>query len=892
MEKKVTEDTINIKDLDLDDFDLSEDDILKMQEKDKKKNSEDTTVVIKEASEDETAENSSSKKKEPDDMLEKKSFGKRFIEGIPNLLIYFIIFGLSIAVWELIIRFQISDTITKRNLFFIVFVPAEAMLLTFFCGFFKNKLVNKIIFLLLELLVSIYYMVQLVYLKNFGSLLSISMTGMGGDAVGNFGWAVVDSIKASVGLLLLILVPVIIIGALIFVIKSSCGQYHILWHFIALGLVVGLWFLGILGLKIGGTDRQSAYYAYHNVLADTDTTANRLGTLTTSILESGSYFFGIKTGDSNDALAQIDDTALTLAPAPVVVEEVVSDNQPEDEGAEEEIIEEETFVSEPYVYENIDFASLKEIAPDADTKALCEYFENRTPTATNKYTGMFKDYNLIYICAESFWSYACDPDVTPTLYKMANNGIVLNNYYNSFKNTTTNGEYAFSTSLWPDVSRDAACGTAVGSFAQSVSKFMPFGMGKMFAANGYTTYGYHNYDGYYYRRSYSWPNLGYENLKFMGQGMHFTSSWPSSDFEMMEQSVDDYIDQDHFLAYYMTFSGHGPFTSANVMYNRNVKTVKERLGDRQYTDNAMGYFAGELELDKAMEYLLQRLDEAGKLDNTVIVMTSDHYPYYLTNDGRDSLVGYKPDENFEIYESTCMIYNAAMEKMEVDTYCCNVDIMPTMYNLFGIDFDSRLLMGTDIFSEGNHKAQLYNQSFVTEVVRYNAETGEEEWFGDLSGYSPVDLDRYLDAQIASSEGTYAAAIKLLANNFYLFVWQNSGLIADDDLKAEVKREKDAELRADDELAESAALAWVQMAASLGGSIDPLTGNIVNENGEVIMLQAEMGNVVGAVATPEQINVQSIIQAQAAAQAAAEAAAVQAAMEAAAQQAAAEQQAPQ
>ena len=51
---------------------------------------------------------------------------------------------------------------------------------------------------------------------------------------------------------------------------------------------------------------------------------------------------------------------------------------------------------------------------------------------------MFEGYNLIYICGEGFWTYACDETVTPTLYKMSHNGIVLDNYYNSFLNTTTN----------------------------------------------------------------------------------------------------------------------------------------------------------------------------------------------------------------------------------------------------------------------------------------------------------------------------------------------------------------------------------------------------------------------------------------------------------------------
>ena len=209
-------------------------------------------------------------------------------------------------------------------------------------------------------------------------------------------------------------------------------------------------------------------------------------------------------------------------------------------------------------------------------------------------TGYFEGYNLIYICGESFWTYACNEEVTPTLYKMAHNGIVLNNYYNSFKNTTTNGEYAFNTSMWPDVSRIANNGTDVGSFAQSASKFMPQGLGDLTLQDkNTTTLAFHNYYGKYYRRILSWPNLGYQ-CKFMGSGMTFTTTWPSSDLEMMQQSIPDYINSDEpFYAYYMTFSGHGPYTSTNNIYRKNIDYVKNTLGPNTdiTEETAVGYLA-------------------------------------------------------------------------------------------------------------------------------------------------------------------------------------------------------------------------------------------------------------------------------------------------------------
>ena len=137
------------------------------------------------------------------------------------------------------------------------------------------------------------------------------------------------------------------------------------------------------------------------------------------------------------------------------------------------------------------------------------------------------------------------------------------------KNTTTNGEFAFATSLWPDVSRYAAAGSDVGSFPRSASVYMPQGLGDLFTEAGIPSYAFHNYYGKYYRRILSWPNLGY-TCKFTGDGMTFTSNWPSSDLELMEQSVDDYIGDEQFHAYYMTFSGHGPYTNSNYMYNKNI----------------------------------------------------------------------------------------------------------------------------------------------------------------------------------------------------------------------------------------------------------------------------------------------------------------------------------
>lgn len=706
-----------------------------------------------------------------------------------NILKYYLAFIISFIYWELILRVSMGG-VRPGNLFFLFFIPAEALLFTVFTGFTSKK-INRVLTPVIVFIPSFYYIAQCVYYRNFFSLFSVSMIGMGGDAIGNFWWALKTTLIQSLGYIGLLLVPFIASVVLSILNKPKQEKYRLWLHASLLVLVAALWIGGIFGLKLFGTERSSAYYTFMNSLSDTDTTSDKFGALTTTLVEAGTFYFGIETkGDQNIIPGPEDDPTIQIVtPSSVPVIKSLTED-PEALGEPEkdiEVIEVPKYT--PWINEAIDFNALREKTSDKKLQNMCDYFATREGTITNDYTGLFEGYNLIYICAEAFSGWACNEQATPTLYKMAHNGIVLNNFYNSFKNTTTNGEYAFATSMWPDTSRRADCGKAVGSFPQSATRYMPQGLGKLFTSVGASAYAFHNYNGSYYSRNVSWPNLGYE-CYFKGKGMKFTTTWPASDLEMMEQSVDKYIADEQFNAYYMTFSGHGPYNEENCIYRKNIDAVKALLGeDTKLGDMAKGYLACQYELDKAMEYLLNELDKAGKLENTVIVIVGDHYPYYVnTKTARNQLAGYKYDMDLGLYESTCIIYCAGLETpVETDTFCCNVDILPTILNLFNIPFESRVMMGTDIFSTGTHKATSYNGSFKTEYVTYNSGTGKAEWTDLAADIDDETKKNYLDSLIASVEAESAASTNILSQNFLKFVWYNSGLMTDEELAAEEER---------------------------------------------------------------------------------------------------------
>ncbi|MBR4529544.1 MAG: sulfatase-like hydrolase/transferase, partial [Lachnospiraceae bacterium] len=576
-----------------------------------------------------------------------------------------------------------------------------------------------------------------------------------------------------------------------------------------------LWILGGASLALFGQGRESAWYAYHSALTDTDTSAERIGTLPTTITESYAYLFGAKGALTDTVTTEVDFDALSLSAAntetktpmsmirgaePLPEQKTAADKADEKQtDTPQENTEEETPVR-PRVNETIDFAALKNMTDKESIRTLCDYFASRKPTTTNEYTGLFKDCDLIWLCCESYAGYALDPEITPTLYKMSREGIVLNNFYNSFPNTTTNGEFAFDTSLWPDVSRSARGGSVSGSFPQSANVFMPYGLGDLFTAAGADCYAYHNYRGTYYMRDLSWLNLGYPdaNTKFLGKGMTFTNPWPASDLEMMEQSVDDYIGGGRYHANYMTFSGHGPYDESNYIYRKNIAAVKKLAGDRYKHSECIGYLCGEYELEQAVKYLTDRLEEAGRLENTVIVLIGDHFPYYLSDEAVKEFNGGTMPGQIERNRSSCIIYKAGMEApVTSDVYCCNVDILPTILNLFDIDYDSRLLMGTDIFSEGVHRARLYNGSFVTDVVAYDRANGKKYWKEAAENRDDATLDAYLEAMLDYTESEYAVSLAMMDNDFYFYVWKNAGIMSAGEVAAEeARQEKGASLYKD------------------------------------------------------------------------------------------------
>ena len=415
---------------------------------------------------------------------------------------------------------------------------------------------------------------------------------------------------------------------------------------------------------------------------------------------------------------------------------------------------------------DFDFELLAANTKNKELSKLHKYFGDKAPTNKNSYTGIYKDYNLIYITAEGFSQYAIDKNLTPTLYKMYSSGYRFENFYTPIWGvSTSDGEYVNCTGLLPK--------SGVWSFYRSGEQKnnMAFTMGRQFLKLGAdNVYAYHNHTHSYYHRDISHTNMGYD-YKGIGNGLEdkITKNWPESDLELIEATADDFITADkQFHAYYMTVSGHLEYSfDGNAMSNKNKEAVK----DLELSETAKAYLACNIELDKAMELLLDKLEKAGVADKTLIVISPDHYPYGLEDKESDNkyhyfdeLAGHEIERNFELYKSTLLMYTPSMTKpVTVEKYCSSLDVIPTFSNLFGMEYDSRLLMGRDIFSDSKQLVVFANRSFITEKGMYNS---VERKFEAFDGIELENEEEYILEMKNEVNNMFVASALILDEDYY------------------------------------------------------------------------------------------------------------------------------
>ena len=621
---------------------------------------------------------------------------------------------------ELVYHIFIFNSFQLKDIFYIsLFTLFVSIVIDILTSLFNHK-TNRILFIIIILLLNIVFIAQRINFLFYGNVFSIYSLFNGGQVFEFFG-QIFSMVLNNFLSIILMFIPaglLIIFNRKMVILNTNYKSvaYKVL-------LMVLSYFLSVGSLFLAKDSIYSVKNLYFNRHVPNQT-AKSLGLMTTMRL------------DLYRILSNFEESAVVVTP-------------PVEEEKEEKpkIIE--------YNKLDIDFESLIASETNKTINNIHNYISSLDPTNKNEYTGYFKGKNLIYITAEAFSPIAVDPNLTPTLYKLVNTGFKFNNFYSPvYFVSTSDGEYINLTGLLPKES--------VWSLSRSSNNYLPYAYGKVFKNLGYATNAYHNGYYTYYDRHKSHPNMGY-NFMACGNGLQKLMNckpWPQSDLEMINATFDLYSDNENFMTYYMSISGHLEYNfGGNNMAYRN----KALVADLPYSNAIKAYIACQSELDKALEALINKLTEKGILDDTVIALSTDHYPYGLKVSEMKEIMNIE-DEKLDIHKNHLIIWNSQMvQPVEVNKYAGSLDILPTILNLFGIEFDSRLLMGTDIFSDNEGIIIFNDRSWITNYGKYNA---TKNIFTPFKDEIPENYIETINHQVNNK---YVISKNILETNYYKYV---------------------------------------------------------------------------------------------------------------------------
>lgn len=609
------------------------------------------------------------------------------------------LFPIVFLYYELLLRIFGPGSLFSSLIYPILFSMGYGLFATALTSCFKPK-VNRIISMVLLYLTGLLFIVECLIRDSYQVYMTISAikSGAGGVMTG-FGGELFAAILGGLPKIILFFFP-----ALFYTLtgrrRIPAKRYHL--PFVAAILVVALCFTGISVLFTTHSKSGEKYTTRYDFNSAVQTFGLMTG-MRLDMTRSSSSSSGFSYDDE-----PVSDTSTTIEASTV----------------EESIIETVYGINEM----DIDFSSLAASQDNETVAELSSYVAGLTASSQNAYTGLFQGKNLILICAEAFSDVVVDEQLTPTLYRMVHNGFYFSDYYQpTWGGSTSSGEFSFTTGLAP------VDGVESMQYIRENNNY--FTLGNQLQRLGYYSCAYHNGEYDYYSRNLTHENLGYSQFLGLGNGLEDIADWWTDDETMFSTTLDTYINQQPFSIYYMTISGHCTYRSDKESVAEHLDAILNRYGSR-FKDTTNYYMCYQLELEDALTTMVEKLENAGIADDTVIVLTSDHYPYGLENtatfdnydDYVSDLYGYTYTNSWEQDHNTLIIWSGCLENenknmaCEISSPTYSLDIVPTLSNLFGLEYDSRLLIGRDVFSDTEPLVLWTNYSWVTECGKYDSAT--------------------------------------------------------------------------------------------------------------------------------------------------------------------------
>lgn len=354
----------------------------------------------------------------------------------------------------------------------------------------------------------------------------------------------------------------------------------------------------------------------------------------------------------------------------------------------------------------ITFIKAKKTTNEEDITFLEEEYSKEEENYQTNYTGKYKDKNLILLQLEGIDNWLITKEDTPTLYKMMNNSINFTNHYSYYNGggSTFNSEFAVNTGFITPL-----------SYTQNAYTFnkntFPYSLAHLFKNMGYSVNAFHMNDSEYYSRGTNYKNWGYENYYGLKElGVYKDDSYTLDRELILNETFSEKIfPEEKFVDYIITYSGHLPFTTEKGVCRKLV--IEDVLKKENLEELPNDYILPTLteeecarrqakETDYMVELLLNKLTEKNLIDNTVIVVFTDHYLYTLSD--QTILDKYKETKNNLINKTPFFIWDNETTKKKITSVTSQLNILPTLLNLYGLEYHPNYYIGEDALNNNYH----------------------------------------------------------------------------------------------------------------------------------------------------------------------------------------------
>ena len=346
----------------------------------------------------------------------------------------------------------------------------------------------------------------------------------------------------------------------------------------------------------------------------------------------------------------------------------------------------------------ITYIKKQEELTQEDIDFLSQAFEDST-SVKNANTGIFKDKNLIIVQLEGMDSWIINKNDTPTLYSMKNSGYNFTNHYSFYTGggSTFNSEFAVNTGFITPL-----------SYKKNAYQFnkndFPYTLANLFKDKGYSVNAFHMNDGEYYSRRLNYKNWGYDNYYGLKEDSIYDDYSYQLDRELvLNENFNNLLfnQEGNFLHYIISYSNHTPFTNTKgvckMLYKLDNEQIlldnpEAQIEEVEMSEEECARRQAQ-ETDYMIQLLIENLEAKDMLKDTVFVLFADHYLYTLED--KTILDKYKNTSNNLINNTPFFIWSPNTKKLNINKTTSQLNILPTILNLFGIKYNPNNYIGQD-----------------------------------------------------------------------------------------------------------------------------------------------------------------------------------------------------